>query len=817
MPDLSLDAFPKNSTGHELADLVFVHGIGGHPLKTWQPKNFNQSGFWPEWVAADLPIYRVWSVGYPAAKTMWDKRGSFSLPKRATSLLVNLDAKHLGERPIVFITHSLGGLVVKQLLRVAQDSSEPRLQRFVKNTLGIIFIATPHLGADIATVADRLRIVARPSDALADLKKSGPYLDDLKHWFSAQATKHGWRILAFREGRSVKYGFKAVEDGSADPGISGVRPIDIDADHISICQPETRTSAIYEDTKAFLEELGKKLEPARIETRAVGGDVQIVYEQKPDYPFVDLSICNRGSAKIAVTELRVVKGASIKDEHGSERCLTGPKMKLEFSLRGSHNGRWRRTLRDSVCKLESSECDTFQLQLTSENTLNLVDIDVEFISANSAIAQRYLPIELLIIHSPVSTFNSETEVDSGTISIVKRSDALRALLNRVKLNLWQNRSYAECSNLYPLLMRGAAFVARENLLINWEMLRSIFEGKWEWGPILASFSDFAVENEVPSSIIEYMRMAMRNPTTISGLGFWDTECFSATILSNLMKLRRNSQGNPELTDSAEYLEILDKTLFLPDTENIYSVALACYREIAHRAFTKIHGRGSVEFMIMSLQVQPHDAIAYHELLYDIVNEGTILTRGFQKKIPDLPEVQFNEGKILAFWLNWWEEREGQSLYKSVGWRRHSPRLTSALQAYQTRERTEIETFLCHEDALVRWAAARNRNIAVRHREILTRDSSAIVRLTLARDEHTDLDALAVLSDDESSAVRRWVANHPKLNRRLAEKFVEDESMEVRAFLARNSSCPRDLIERLAQSDVEDVAQSARRQLEVPGK
>jgi pimeloyl-ACP methyl ester carboxylesterase len=261
MLDLSLDAFPKNSTGHELADLIFVHGIGGHPLKTWLPGNYNQNGFWLERAAADQPMYRVWSLGYPAARTMWDRRGSFAPPQRAASLLVYLDAKKLGARPLVFIAHSLGGLVVKQLLRVAHDSPQSRLQRFAGNTSGIIFIATPHLGADIATVADKLRIVVRLGKALEDLKTDGPYLDDLKHWFNTQATKHNWRIMAFREGRKVKYGFMVVEPSSADPVISGVRPIDIDAEHITICQPTTRENAIYEDTKAFLQELGQTLSP----------------------------------------------------------------------------------------------------------------------------------------------------------------------------------------------------------------------------------------------------------------------------------------------------------------------------------------------------------------------------------------------------------------------------------------------------------------------------------------------------------------------------------------------------------------------------
>lgn len=132
-------------------DLVFVHGLGGHWLKTWSHTG-ERSGFWPRWIAEDNRDLRVWSLDYPAERTAW--RGpSMSILEHADDVLDCLRFKGLGARPLVFVCHSLGGLLVKQILRTAAERNQPDIKQVGEATTGIAFFATPNTGSRIASFA----------------------------------------------------------------------------------------------------------------------------------------------------------------------------------------------------------------------------------------------------------------------------------------------------------------------------------------------------------------------------------------------------------------------------------------------------------------------------------------------------------------------------------------------------------------------------------------------------------------------------------------------------------------------------------------
>jgi hypothetical protein len=110
MSQLHKIAVPK---GTPSGTAIFVHGLGGDAFDTWRARPEDEA-FWPHWLAEDIPGLAVFSVGYPAAVSNW--RGtSMPLQDRAgdvlEGLLVDLEQLHA---PIVFVCHSLGGLVVSQ-------------------------------------------------------------------------------------------------------------------------------------------------------------------------------------------------------------------------------------------------------------------------------------------------------------------------------------------------------------------------------------------------------------------------------------------------------------------------------------------------------------------------------------------------------------------------------------------------------------------------------------------------------------------------------------------------------------------------------
>jgi triacylglycerol esterase/lipase EstA (alpha/beta hydrolase family) len=95
------------------------------------------------------------------------------------------------DRKIVWICHSLGGLVLKQALIEAKIN--PRFVSISSNTVGIIFLGTPHRGSDVAnlgTVVATIVSSAMPGirifnrDVLRDLKSNNHTLFGISSQFS---------------------------------------------------------------------------------------------------------------------------------------------------------------------------------------------------------------------------------------------------------------------------------------------------------------------------------------------------------------------------------------------------------------------------------------------------------------------------------------------------------------------------------------------------------------------------------------------------------------------------------------------------------
>jgi hypothetical protein len=67
-------------TGEKRGNLVFVHGLGGHPYGTWRRSRWNwkqfrgevdETSFWPRWFARDLKGLSVFTLGYSAPHSNW--------------------------------------------------------------------------------------------------------------------------------------------------------------------------------------------------------------------------------------------------------------------------------------------------------------------------------------------------------------------------------------------------------------------------------------------------------------------------------------------------------------------------------------------------------------------------------------------------------------------------------------------------------------------------------------------------------------------------------------------------------------------------
>jgi pimeloyl-ACP methyl ester carboxylesterase len=231
-------------------DVIFVHGLGGNARGTWHPQErHDDDNFWPAWLGNDLKDVGIWSLGYEVEPFKW-KGNSMPLADRATNILDLLDSYGIGDRPVVFIAHSLGGLLVKQMLRNARDYG--KWQAIASQTKGIVFLSTPHSGSDMASWIKHIGGILRTTVSVEELEAHHSRLRELNLLYRNDEQFNQIPMLIYCETRPTGP-ILVVNQTSADPGIKGVIPVPMDFDHISICKVAEKKSQIYRQIKRFIE------------------------------------------------------------------------------------------------------------------------------------------------------------------------------------------------------------------------------------------------------------------------------------------------------------------------------------------------------------------------------------------------------------------------------------------------------------------------------------------------------------------------------------------------------------------------------------
>ena len=77
-------AVAGTTSNERLADIIFVHGLDGHKILTWQHED-DESSFWPRLLYNDLPTCGIWSFGYDARSTEWIHGGTMPIVDRAAN------------------------------------------------------------------------------------------------------------------------------------------------------------------------------------------------------------------------------------------------------------------------------------------------------------------------------------------------------------------------------------------------------------------------------------------------------------------------------------------------------------------------------------------------------------------------------------------------------------------------------------------------------------------------------------------------------------------------------------------------------------
>jgi hypothetical protein len=101
-----------------------------------------------------VPTSRIFTFGYEANIVhTFDPAAINTLTHHADMLsksiaIVRENSQTL-DRPLIFVAHSIGGLVVEQALLHCRTSSDKALKSVLESTVAIAYLGTPHVGSDL--------------------------------------------------------------------------------------------------------------------------------------------------------------------------------------------------------------------------------------------------------------------------------------------------------------------------------------------------------------------------------------------------------------------------------------------------------------------------------------------------------------------------------------------------------------------------------------------------------------------------------------------------------------------------------------------
>ncbi|KAJ2987975.1 hypothetical protein NUW58_g4219 [Xylaria curta] len=280
-------------------NIVFVHGLRGHPRKTWEypapaqqdvwgtndagpgtvsakksrlfgklkqkifkpsipsglglqaagssgSENSNETIYWPaDLLPSVVPRAKIWTYGYNADVHVgfFQANNKNSILEHGNDFMMKVERALRDELvlPIIFVAHSLGGLVVKVAINDMQSSITDRYKQFSRRIRAVVFCGSPHRGSDavawgkLASNLFAMALMDANSRLLSDLQVDSRILSLIQANFLKALHREPLRIHSFQEGRALTgvkgLNDKVVDDFSSKLGWAPETFETIDADH----------------------------------------------------------------------------------------------------------------------------------------------------------------------------------------------------------------------------------------------------------------------------------------------------------------------------------------------------------------------------------------------------------------------------------------------------------------------------------------------------------------------------------------------------------------------------------------------------------
>jgi pimeloyl-ACP methyl ester carboxylesterase len=242
--------------------LIFIHGLNRHYRETWMIDKTHEATLWPKDLGAELNC-DVWSLEYDAALSAWSDN-AMPLPDQGDSVLDCLASEPaLKDKHLILLGHSMGGLVIKTLLIHGSTKGVARYERVIGQVKGVVFIATPHKGSDLANLASWASLILRTNEQVGNMQNHDAHLRSLHQQFLAFYQKYPIKVRTYAETKPLAISKKfllssvkklVVDPDSSEPHVPHEIAIRLPEDHISICKIPNKNAQLYKSLISYLRE-----------------------------------------------------------------------------------------------------------------------------------------------------------------------------------------------------------------------------------------------------------------------------------------------------------------------------------------------------------------------------------------------------------------------------------------------------------------------------------------------------------------------------------------------------------------------------------
>ncbi|KXJ93659.1 hypothetical protein Micbo1qcDRAFT_172568 [Microdochium bolleyi] len=261
------------------------HKPGNTPVGGSPPSQLHVAAntvFWPfDFLAKEdfCSRARILTYGYDSRVTKgYRPANQNNIFSHAKDLLYSIQREKPPTRPIIFVVHSLGGLLVKEMLRRSDASEENEIQDVVKSTNAVIFMGTPHRGSpQLANLGETVRLlgsailrVESNSKLLRALGTDSPELELSREAFITLWRKYDFRVKTFQEAFAWKglhisvLGQKVVPEISSTLDDPRERAETISANHMEMCRFAAQSDLGYQKVAGEIRDMIQVLAKPRL-------------------------------------------------------------------------------------------------------------------------------------------------------------------------------------------------------------------------------------------------------------------------------------------------------------------------------------------------------------------------------------------------------------------------------------------------------------------------------------------------------------------------------------------------------------------------